>query len=419
MKTAYCLLISIVITIPVYGQESFERRFTDEEWAEDIRTYVELLNETHIAPFHSVSEQEFNQAVESLVTNLSGMSDFDIALELLAIAALIGDGHTWTWFSDDFNPRRLPLGLGELSDGVFVASALPELEELVGRRVVTINGYPTESLLEKPYRFMSRDNEYGLLNSRVYWLTNEAFLRYEGIVKEIGAVKIGFEPCDGKPDKVEVDFVDRLEYRDVKDKPSAAPEKLPLYLERADETYWMEYLKKPKTLFVQINAIQNADDGPRFGQLAREIIKVVEEEKAKKLVIDLRHNGGGNGDLTTNFIRAIARNERINQPGRLFVITSPTTFSAALMFVVRMERATHALFAGVPGAGKPNSYGEFNAFTLPNSDMHGSISSRWHEEGEPDDQREFVPVDIPVTVSSKDYFTGHDPVLDAIIASKN
>ena len=66
--------------------------------------------------------------------------------------------------------------------------------------------------------------------------------------------------------------------------------------------------------------------------------------------------------------------------------------------------------------GKPNSYGEFNAVTLPNSGMAGSISSRWHEEGAPDDTRDCVPMDIPVELASQDFFANRDPVLEAVLA---
>jgi hypothetical protein len=418
LKILFSLFVSVWIISQAAAGAEAARKFSDEEWREDIRAYVENLKATHINLFHTVSEGDFNDAVKSLTDGVPEMDDFEIALELIAISAMIGDGHTWTWFSETFNPERLPFGLGELSDGVFIVETIPEFEDFVGRRIVSISGHPVESLLEKPYRFMSRDNEYTLLNARVHWLTNEAFLRYEEIVNPEGSIAIGIESKDGTIEVVDFDFTPRMGYFSAK-KVSVERDTIPLYLQRTDETYWMEYLKKGKTLFVQINAVRDAEDGPRLGQFAREIVKTFEAKKAKKLVIDLRHNGGGNGDLTRTFVSAISRNDKINQPGRLFVITSPKTFSAALMFTVRLERATEALFAGVPGGGKPNSYGEFNAFTLPNSGLHGSVSSRWHEEGEPDDTREFVPMDIPVSLSSKDYFAGRDPVLDAILAYKN
>ena len=168
--------------------------------------------------------------------------------------------------------------------------------------------------------------------------------------------------------------------------------------------------------YVKFNVVRDAEEERRLGAFSNEVIEFVEAKKVKKLIIDVRHNGGGNGNLTRRIVRKISTNERINQRGKLFIITGRHTFSAALMFTARMERRTEALFAGEPGAGKPNWYSEFNGFTLSNTQMHGSISSIWHEEGEPDDTREFIPVAIFAPLSSQEFFSRQDPVLEAILA---
>ena len=84
-----------------------------------------------------------------------------------------------------------------------------------------------------------------------------------------------------------------------------------------------------------------------------------------------------------------------------------------------MTVLTNALFAGEPGGGKPNSYSERTDFTLPNTKMSGSISSRYHEEGGPGDNREYVPVDIPAAMTAADYFGNRDPVLEAVLAYRD
>ena len=98
------------------------------------------------------------------------------------------------------------------------------------------------------------------------------------------------------------------------------------------------------------------------------------------------------------------------------MLTSRHTFSAALMFIVRMDRNTNALFVGEPSGGKPNSYGEHNPFTLTHSKLTGSISTRFHEEGEPGDTRDSVRMDISVPTLAAEYFAGRDPVLEAVFA---
>ena len=85
------------------------------------------------------------------------------------------------------------------------------------------------------------------------------------------------------------------------------------------------------------------------------------------------------------------------------------------MFIMSMERETKALFAGEPSGGKPNSWGESNRFELTHSKMIGSVSNRFHQEGAPDDTREFLPMDIRVPNLGADSFANEDPVLDAVL----
>jgi hypothetical protein len=53
---------------------------------------------------------------------------------------------------------------------------------------------------------------------------------------------------------------------------------------------------------------------------------------------------------------------------------------------------------------------------LPWSGAIGSISNRYHENI-PGDTRPWIPVDIPIQLSSNEYFGGKDPVLDAALAA--
>ena len=171
-------------------------------------------------------------------------------------------------------------------------------------------------------------------------------------------------------------------------------------------------------VYVKFNSVVNLPDGPHLAAFSEEMIQLVESKRAKKLIIDVRDNGGGNGDMLTPLIRRISENARVNRPGHLFVISGRATFSAALMFTARMEKKTNAIFAGEPGGGKPNSYSERTNFTLPITGMHGSISSRYHEEGGPGDTREFIPVSIPVPPTASDFFGKRDSVVAVVLAYK-
>lgn len=417
MRSIVCSASALIVVSSAFATDLSARKISDEEWHADINEYVQLVKDTHIDMFHAVSEQDFQHAVDTLLNAVPEMSDENIAMEMVALAALIGDGHTWTGFGETIVPAYIPLAVYEFEDGVFVTWAPLPYQDHVGKRLTRVADVPVDQLLLRAPRYASRDNEWGLRRSRAQWLVNESFLVHEGIVQKGEDFFVTLLASDGKEEHVTLKTIPRQEYVEGLENTPAIPDsELPLYRQRGSEFYWMSYLAKEMTLFVKFNVVRDADEGPRLGEFTNDVLDLVDSEKVKKLIIDVRHNGGGNGDLTRRLVRKISTNEHINRPGKLFVITGRQTFSAALMFTARMERRTEALFAGEPGAGKPNSYGEFNAFTLSNSQMYGSISSRWHEEGEPDDTRKYIPVDIPAPLTSGDFFSQHDPVLDTILA---
>ena len=44
------------------------------------------------------------------------------------------------------------------------------------------------------------------------------------------------------------------------------------------------------------------------------------------------------------------------------------------------------------------------------------ISTRYWQKGGPDDHRPWIAPELPVAVSSADYFSGRDPVLEAVLS---
>ena len=100
----------------------------------------------------------------------------------------------------------------------------------------------------------------------------------------------------------------------------------------------------------------------------------------------------------------------------LLVIIGRNTFSAAQNLINAIEMWTHAVFVGEPSSSRPNSVGEETSVRLPWSGLQLSISSRFFQDSAPTDHRPWIPVEIPVELSSADYFANRDPALEAILA---
>ncbi|MFP6582174.1 MAG: hypothetical protein VCD00_06405 [Candidatus Hydrogenedentota bacterium] len=124
MRSIVCSAFALIVVSSAFATDLSARKISDEAWRADINEYIQLVKDTHIDMFHAVSEQEFQQAVDTLLSVVPAMSDEDIAMEMVALAALIGDGHTWTSFGEKIVPAYLPLTVYEFENGVFITQAL-------------------------------------------------------------------------------------------------------------------------------------------------------------------------------------------------------------------------------------------------------------------------------------------------------
>ena len=116
-------------------------------WAEDVAMVVGRMRELHPDLFHGVSDASFDAATDALRAALPTMSDDQVLVGLMRLVASISaegrDGHMGIWPPD--NPgavRRYPVRLWEFPDGLYVTAAMPPGADLVGGRVLAVNGRP-------------------------------------------------------------------------------------------------------------------------------------------------------------------------------------------------------------------------------------------------------------------------------------
>jgi C-terminal processing protease CtpA/Prc len=154
--------------------------------------------------------------------------------------------------------------------------------------------------------------------------------------------------------------------------------------------------------------------GDNIVQFSRKLAEFMKTHPVERLVLDLRHNPGGDNTTYRSFLTFFSRNP-LNRKGRLFTILGRQTFSAAANFATDMERLTETIFVGEPMGGSPNLYGDVRPLTLPNSGIVVQVSARYWQKSTPDDKRPSIEPAIPAPMSAADYFKGRDPALAAIL----
>lgn len=407
-----CLVSMTAFTQPRTMLQSAEAQAA---WREDLHYLAEQMKERHPNLFWRVSEADFQEMVATLDAEIPYLTDAKIIVELTRIVG-IADAHSHlTLFQPEVGFEIYPFRVYFFSDGLFITAA--DDPALVGAQVTAVNGHSIEAVYAAVAPLVTHDNRYGILNLAPSYLISPQVLQALGIIESVeqpnfALVRQG-ETVSFNPQPVPAGDLWWEEWF-MANLPQSA---VPLYLsQHIDRNFWFTLLEDSATLYIQYNYMTNRNpDGETIGTFARNLEAFVEANHFDRVVLDLRHNAGGNNGTYGVVLRLLANNERINQRGKFYTIIGRRTFSAAANFVIDLEQRTETIFVGEPMGDLPNMYGDPFPFRLPNSNITVAISSRFWEKS-PGDLRDTVEPHITALLSSTDYFAQRDPALEAILS---
>ncbi len=402
------------------GIEDVSRMSREEGWRHDLRFLVREVKRLHYDPFRRVGRETFDAYVKKLDEDIPKLTDPQIVTGFMKIAAMAGDGHTVIRHPDAVNDGKklLPVQFYLFTEGLFILAAAPEHVDLAGAQVLKIGGHAVEKVIEALDPLISRDNEMwpkligpGLMRSPL-------ILNGLGLIPAADRIEITIRDLAGRERAVTLAGNsgapgDKWTYAWLLARKNA-PGTEPLFLRNRRAPYWFEFLPEHKLAWLQYNAVAN-DRKENFEDFCRRVFKFVNENDVDKLVVDLRWNSGGNTFLARPLVHGLIANEKINRPGKLFVIVGRNTFSAAMNTSTLIERHTNAIFVGEPTGSSPNFIGETIRIELPYSRMTGSISDLYWQTSWPMDHRPWIPPTLYAPPSFADLMIGRDAALEAIL----
>ena len=398
-----------------------------EKWREDLRFMAEEMPKYHRNLFHQMTREQFQTAVDKLYERIPALARNQIIVEMARIVALVGDGHTN--LSPTRDPkvgfRTLPIKLYFFKEGLFIRAATREHADIVGARVVRIGNARPEEAYAAVREIIGRDNEMDARFFAPHLLVMPEVLNALGLTDDMEDIHFTVE-ISGKqrtvrlkpfglaemmPPDTDVSWAARDGWLDARD---ASKTPTPLWLKDPQDKFWFEFLPDSKTLYVQFNQVGNKED-ETLEEFTRRVFSFVGTNTVDRMVLDLRLNRGGNGDLNRPLLLGIIKS-KIDQKGKLFAIIGRSTFSAAQFLINDLEKYTNAIFVGEPSGGKVNSYGDSRKITLPNSGITVRVSTLWWQEDERD-KRQWKEPDISAELTFDDYRNNRDPALTAILNS--
>ncbi|MBX9602186.1 MAG: hypothetical protein K2X35_14355 [Bryobacteraceae bacterium] len=403
--------VALAIAVPLLGHDPAH----DQLWLEDLTALHTELPRRHPNLFSKMTRKQFDDAAVALAAAIPQLSNPEIITRMAAMIAMAGDSHTWLNLSQkDAAMARFPLQFRWFSDGLFVVAAAPEYRNAIGTRVLKVGGYDTDAVFRQLKTLISHENEFWARQiSRDYFASADTLAALRVIPSAANAT---FEllTVNGSVLNVSVASMPSTAVPALEFAPASHGSPLPLYRQNAGRNYWWTYLEPLRLLYLKYTVCRNEPDRP-FAQVAQEFLAAFDSRPVRKVVIDFRANGGGDSSVINPLLEGLQqRQHRLLEGVRAYALIDNGVFSSGMMNAANFAgQRPYAFVVGEPTGGKPVHFGNVSTLTLPNSRLAISYSTRFFDS--PIKEDAVIP-DIPVTLSSADYFARHDPVLAAVLA---
>lgn len=402
---------------------------TRAQWREDLAALTAHLLERHREPFHTLTREAFDAEVAGIEGAVEVGDDVAVVLGMARLLAAVGDGHTRLTLPVDPEhlgfrlghtpdpepaagvPRLgvLPVRLRLLGERLYVVETTPEWTRLLGAEVVRVGPASVGEAVAAVAPWCPHDTPSGLRRMASTRLAVPAVLAAAGLGDSRAAATLAVRPTeDGEEEVLRLPAL--AHGQPVEWKPLAPPAAVP------PGWFRLETLPGENALYLRVDRIGDEPGGETLGELGVRLAAALVAQKPRKVVLDLRWNHGGDGSLARAVVLPLVRWEGSSEPGRLYTLVGPETFSAAVLLLDRLEQWTQNLLVGEePGSG-PASYGDAERAVLPHSGLTARVSTRIHVGWTGGETRRRYAVDLPVAPTVEDLRAGRDPVLAAALA---
>lgn len=420
MKNIFSFLISGFLLAHLSAQTTL----SPADWQADLRFLQHTVHEDYSFLFKKIGAPAWDANVEELYAAIPTMQPHEILAGLGRIVASFQYGHTDVgWRQSPVKYHVVPLNLYWFSDGIYIEGAHKEYAQILGAKVLKVEGMRVEDAIEAIRPLIPAENEQYFKAHGLDFLCVPEALHAQRVTKILkNSITLTLEQ-NGK--SFEQTFATADAYRfprqygfvSLKDDWVSVRDQnaTPLYLKNLDKIYYFEYLPEHKTVYVRHSQIQD-DPSEHIPAFYQRVFDFIEKNDVERLVLDVRLNGGGNNYKNKPIVTGIIRTEKINQPGKLFVLIGRRTFSACQNLVNELSNYTNAIFVGEPTAENINFYGDNRQVVLPNSKLPVYLSFAWWQDKPQWENDDWLAPHLAVDMAFDDYRSNRDPVLEAALA---
>jgi hypothetical protein len=413
-------------------------------WRADLAELLKDIRAVHPDPFTKTGELTFMRSYAGFLSDLPRLGEEQRVVGAMRLVALLGDGHTQLEPSDPAFAYWYPVRIYEFSDGYFITSAFEDVRELAGAQVLKLAGRPVEEVISDARDLMGADNGFGR-RENLHAVHSAGLMKGLGYAQANGDLEIEVKLAEGRvvtrklaprrtsdsrysPDDSSFDWRFGAEtlgppigtpedwitaYEGL---PGSAfrtpdPSRPPHFMLR--RALYAQALPARDAYYIQCNVVNDAAD-ETFDAFFARVLREIDAQQPRRLIVDLRYNVGGDGSNVPPLIRSFIERERERPWRELYLLTGRKTFSAGIMMAQAFMDHVDPSIVGEPMGAALNSYGDPSEIRYDRTHLRLNISTV-HHLSDGFDLREYSPVDVPAPFSFSDWSAGRDPAVDAIL----
>ena len=415
-----------------------------EAQQQDIEQFSRLLAMDR--SFSPAARAEANRQIAELKSENAPLGRGRFHVALMRITALADNGHTNLYYDKHGPQYYTPLRVVLFADGLYVLRAKSGYADLLGARVDSIEGRPTRDVIAALEQLHGGTEGWRRTRAAVYvqWpdvLYGDAIGSRPDQTQWTFRLPNGSEVTRTLPGEISgenephADMTRWLSPQKMKGESSdwralfSDDADLPLSLRDFNSVFRRAWMDDGCTLFMQLKSNANVDE-QHIGDFLRATTDEMRAHPPCNIILDMRFNTGGDYTKTAHFASHLP--DFVPSSGRIYLLTGPQTFSAAITTIgfVKQAAGSRAIILGESVGDRLAFYGEGNSGCLPNQDLCLHYATGLHDYGHrcegwdkcfwlnwifPVQVKSLAP-DETIKMTFADYTARRDPVFQRAVA---
>ncbi|MEM6321012.1 MAG: S41 family peptidase [Bacteroidota bacterium] len=304
VKSLVLLFFSYLFTQITFAQSAIDRKYPVAELRKDVALLKRNLEQIHAGLYTYTSKSEFDTFFHELSDNITEpMTQIELYRMVLPLHNKIRNGHTliippsaWSEAVEQELPH-FPFDIYEDEGKVYVLRNLSDNETIqTGAEIVDINGVPAIQIYHRLIDNWTKDGYNRTFPTKI--ITQDFSEFYANVIgiSEQFAVNIH---QDGRCETLSIRGLPISKMR-IHSKTRYQHEKRPWYNDESDQTYQLKIEGTTAALTIptfSINVLEDVDID--YEQFFKKAFTEIKQKDVTDLIIDIRENGGGHGDVTT------------------------------------------------------------------------------------------------------------------------